>query len=134
MASALSQMLGKVSGSEPQQSSYDGEDGSHTLLVQQIGGSPWFLASDVPSALLAQQTSSILTRLGLVQIPLAVVLLLVLLGFIRAMMKRLSGLNDNILALSTGGADLTSACQPAPARNSTRWRRASTSLSPVCRG
>ena len=115
MASALSQMLGKVSGTEPQQSSYDGEDGSHTLLVQQIGGSPWFLASDVPSALLAQQTSSILTRLGLVQIPLAVVLLLVLLGFIRAMMKRLSGLNDNILALSTGGADLT---QRLPASSS----------------
>ncbi|MTD26725.1 methyl-accepting chemotaxis protein [Erwinia sorbitola] len=115
MAKALSENLSKASGGSPQEIRYEGDDGSHTLMIQQISGSPWFLASDVPSALLAQQTSSILTRLGLVQIPLAIVLLLVLLGFIRAMMNRLKGLNDNILALSTGGADLT---QRLPASNS----------------
>ncbi|MCX0501936.1 HAMP domain-containing protein [Erwinia billingiae] len=94
MAASLRTALTSA-GSEASQSTYDGEDG------------PWFIASDVPTALLSKQTNSILTRLGLVQIPLAILLLLVLLGFIRTMMKRLSGLNDNILALSTGGADLT---------------------------
>lgn len=106
MAAPLRSLL-STAGSEPSQSHYDGKDGNHTLFVQQISGSPWYIASDVPTALLSKQTNSILTRLGLVQIPLAIVLLLVLLGFIRTMMKRLVGLNDNILALSTGGADLT---------------------------
>jgi methyl-accepting chemotaxis protein len=106
MAASLRTALTSA-GSEASQSTYDGEDGNHALFVQQISGSPWFIASDVPTALLSKQTNSILTRLGLVQIPLAILLLLVLLGFIRTMMKRLSGLNDNILALSTGGADLT---------------------------
>lgn len=106
MAVALRSLLG-TAGSQPAQSTYEGQNGSHTLFVQQIAGSPWFIASDVPTALLSQQTNSILTRLGLVQIPLAILLLLVLLGFIRTMMKRLGGLNNNILALTTGGADLT---------------------------
>ncbi|WP_312546342.1 methyl-accepting chemotaxis protein, partial [Pantoea eucalypti] len=61
------------------------------------------------------QSHNMLTRLGLVQIPLAVILLLVSLGFVRAMMKRLNVLNSNIEALSTGGADLT---QRLPASNS----------------
>ncbi|MCU5772909.1 methyl-accepting chemotaxis protein [Erwiniaceae bacterium BAC15a-03b] len=106
MAAPLQELLAKANG-EPTQVEYSSDDGDHTLLVQPIAGSPWYLASDVPSSLLVQQTNSMLTRLGLVQIPLAVILLLVLLGFIRTMMKRLGGLNDNILALSTGGADLT---------------------------
>ncbi|WP_433977567.1 methyl-accepting chemotaxis protein [Erwinia sp. E_sp_B01_9] len=114
MAVSLRSAL-NTAGSGPVQSTYDGEDGNHTLFVQQISGSPWFIASDVPTALLSKQTHSILTRLGLVQIPLAILLLLVLLGFIRTMMKRLGGLNENILALSTGGADLT---QRLPASSS----------------
>ncbi|MRT40333.1 HAMP domain-containing protein [Enterobacteriaceae bacterium RIT702] len=114
MASALKGLLAQA-GSQPAQITFEGEDGEHTLFVQAIAGSPWYLASDVPSSLLDAQTHSMLTRLGLVQIPLAVILLLVLLGFVRAMMKRLAVLNSNIEALSTGGADLT---QRLPASNS----------------
>jgi len=114
MASALKGLLAQA-GSQPAQTTFAGEDGEHTLFVQAIAGSPWYLASDVPSSLLDAQTHSMLTRLGLVQIPLAVILLLVLLGFVRAMMKRLAVLNSNIEALSTGGADLT---QRLPASNS----------------
>jgi len=114
MASALKGLLAQA-GSQPAQTTFEGEDGEHTLFVQAIAGSPWYLASDVPSSLLDAQTHSMLTRLGLVQIPLAVILLLVLLGFVRAMMKRLAVLNSNIEALSTGGADLT---QRLPASNS----------------
>jgi methyl-accepting chemotaxis protein len=112
MAATLRTLLA-TAGKEPVQSTFDSEDGNHTLFLQQIEGSPWFIASDVPTALLSKQTDSILTRLGLVQIPSAILLLLVLLGFIRTMMKSLAGLNDNILALSTGGADLTQRLPPS---------------------
>ncbi|WP_343551529.1 methyl-accepting chemotaxis protein [Pantoea sp.] len=114
MASALKGLLAQA-GSQPTQTTFSGEDGEHTLFLQAIAGSPWYLASDVPSSLLDAQTHSMLTRLGLVQIPLAAILLLVLLGFVRAMMKRLASLHRNIEALSTGGADLT---QRLPASNS----------------
>lgn len=114
MAAALKSLLTQT-GSEPAQTTFSGEDGEHTLFLQAIPGSPWYLASDVPSSLLDAQTHSMLTRLGVVQIPLAIILLLVSLGFVRAMMKRLGVLHKNIEALSTGGADLT---QRLPASNS----------------
>ncbi|MCL9646299.1 methyl-accepting chemotaxis protein [Pantoea eucrina] len=114
MATALKSLLTQA-GSEPAQTTFSGEDGEHTLFLQAIPGSPWYLASDVPSSLLDAQTHSMLTRLGVVQIPLAIILLLVSLGFVRAMMKRLGVLHKNIEVLSTGGADLT---QRLPASNS----------------
>ncbi|WP_034913599.1 methyl-accepting chemotaxis protein [Erwinia sp. 9145] len=123
MAVSLRAMLSGTG--DGRESTYEGNDGEHTLMVQPIAGSPWLIASDVPTALLAAQTNSILTRLGLVQIPLAIMLLLVLLGFVRAMMKRLNGLNDNILALSSGGADLT---QRLPASSSPEFNAVSQSF------
>ena len=114
MAAALKDLLAQA-GSQPTQTTFEGEDGEHTLFLQAIAGSPWYLASDVPSSLLDAQTHGMLTRLGLVQIPLAIMLLLVSLSFVRAMMKRLGVLHRNIEALSTGGADLT---QRLPASNS----------------
>ncbi|MGK3140742.1 methyl-accepting chemotaxis protein [Pantoea sp. C2G6] len=114
MAAPLKALLSSA-GSQPQQTTYDSGDGEQTLLLQAIPGSPWYLASSLPTSLLKAQSHNMLTRLGLVQIPLAVILLLVSLSFVRAMMKRLKLLNSNIEALSTGGADLT---QRLPASNS----------------
>jgi len=114
MAAPLKSLLSGI-GNQPLETTFDSNDGEQTLLVQAIPGSPWYLASSLPTSLLKAQSHNMLTRLGLVQIPLAVILLLVLLGFVRAMMKRLSVLNSNIEALSTGGADLT---QRLPASNS----------------
>ncbi|PNK63558.1 MULTISPECIES: methyl-accepting chemotaxis protein [Pantoea] len=114
MAAPLKGLLSGA-GSQPTETTFDGEDGEHTLFLQTIPGSPWYLASDVPTSLLTAQAHSMLTRLGLVQIPLAIVLLLVLLGFIRAMMQRLNVLHRNIDALAQGGADLT---QRLPTSNS----------------
>ncbi len=105
VASALKGLLAQPE--KRSASTYDAADGEHTLFLQPVTGSPWFLATDVPTRLLEAQTHSMLTRLGLVQIPLAVLLLLVLLGFVRTMMKRLKLLHGNIEALSCGGADLT---------------------------
>ncbi|MBW1253570.1 methyl-accepting chemotaxis protein [Pantoea allii] len=114
MAAPLKAMLANA-GTKSTESTYSGNDGEQTLFLQAIPGSPWYLASSVSSSLLKAQSHNMLMRLGLVQIPLAIILLLVLLGFMRAMMKRLSMLNQNIEALSTGGADLT---QRLPASNS----------------
>ncbi|PWC14409.1 methyl-accepting chemotaxis protein [Brenneria roseae subsp. americana] len=124
MAAPLSAMLKDV-GQDHIQGEYDAEDGNHTLFVQQIAGSPWYLASDVLTSQLTSQTSSMLTRLGAVQLPLAIILLLVLLGFIRSMMKRLNTLNENIQALSTGGADLT---QRLPASSSPEFNNVARSF------
>lgn len=114
MAAPLKTLLNGV-GDQPLETTYDSSEGEQTLFVQAIPGSPWYLASSLPTSLLKAQSHNMLTRLGLVQIPLAVILLLVSLGFVRAMMKRLNVLNSNIEALSTGGADLT---QRLPASNS----------------
>jgi len=114
MAAPLKTLLNGV-GSQPLETTFDSSEGEQTLFVQAIPGSPWYLASSLPTSLLKAQSHNMLTRLGLVQIPLAVILLLVSLGFVRAMMKRLGVLNRNIEALSTGGADLT---QRLPASNS----------------
>ncbi|MGC1007869.1 methyl-accepting chemotaxis protein [Pantoea agglomerans] len=114
MAAPLKTLLNGV-GNQPLEITYDSSEGEQTLFVQAIPGSPWYLASSLPTSLLKAQSHNMLTRLGLVQIPLAVILLLVSLGFVRAMMKRLNVLNSNIEALSTGGADLT---QRLPASNS----------------
>ncbi|MGG6135321.1 methyl-accepting chemotaxis protein [Pantoea allii] len=114
MAAPLKALLASA-GTQSMESTYSGNDGEQTLFLQAIPGSPWYLASSVSSSLLKAQSHNMLMRLGLVQIPLAIILLLVLLGFMRAMMKRLSMLNQNIEALSTGGADLT---QRLPASNS----------------
>ncbi|WP_307743502.1 methyl-accepting chemotaxis protein [uncultured Pantoea sp.] len=114
MAAPLKALLSGA-GTQPVETTYDSSEGEQTLFLQAIPGSPWFLASSLPTSLLKAQSHNMLTRLGLVQIPLAVILLLVSLGFVRAMMKRLSVLNSNIEALSTGGADLT---QRLPASNS----------------
>ncbi len=114
MAAPLKTLLNGV-GNQPLETTYDSSEGEQTLFVQVIPGSPWYLASSLPTSLLKAQSHNMLTRLGLVQIPLAVILLLVSLGFVRAMMKRLNVLNSNIEALSTGGADLT---QRLPASNS----------------
>ncbi|MHC3774572.1 methyl-accepting chemotaxis protein [Pantoea agglomerans] len=114
MAAPLKTLLNGV-GNQPLEATYDSSEGEQTLFVQAIPGSPWYLASSLPTRLLKAQSHNMLFRLGLVQIPLAVILLLVSLGFVRAMMKRLNVLNSNIEALSTGGADLT---QRLPASNS----------------
>ncbi|MEN4796724.1 methyl-accepting chemotaxis protein [Pantoea agglomerans] len=114
MAAPLKTLLNGV-GNQPLETTYDSSEGEQTLFVQAIPGSPWYLASSLPTSLLKAQSHNMLTRLGLVQIPLAVILLLVSLGFVRAMMKRLNVLNSNIEALSIGGADLT---QRLPASNS----------------
>lgn len=102
----LQQMLAQA-GSTAQEQEYRGPAGDHTLFVYPVPGSPWYVVSDIDSALLSQQTSSILARLGMVQIPLILILMFMLVTMIRTVMSNLRVLNTNLSALSAGGADLT---------------------------
>ncbi len=102
----LQQMLAQA-GSSSQEREYQGPNGAHTLFVYPVPASPWYVVSDIDSTLLSQQTSSILTRLGMVQIPLVLILMVILVAMIRTIMNNLRLLNNNLSALSAGGADLT---------------------------
>ena len=102
----LQEMLAQGAGSYIERT-YDADDGEHTIFLSPIAGSPWFVATDTQTRLLNQQTSSILLRLGMVQIPLLLLLGLVLILTVRFMMRNLQTVSDRLAALSAGGADLT---------------------------
>ncbi|MFT8211435.1 MAG: methyl-accepting chemotaxis protein [Symbiopectobacterium sp.] len=107
LASSPLQALLLRAGNASVEGTYEGADGEHTLLVQPIAGSPWYLVADIPSSHLTRHTSSILTKLTVVQGALCLLLLIVLVSIFRIFMKNLKLLQHNILALSRGGADLT---------------------------
>ena len=78
-----------------------------TLFLKPIPGSPWWIATAIPTRTLSQNSDRTLEKLGMVQIPLGLLLLVLVIGCIRLFMKRLAVLQTNIDALSTGDADLT---------------------------
>ncbi|HDS1150480.1 TPA: methyl-accepting chemotaxis protein [Pluralibacter gergoviae] len=86
---------------------YDGQDGSHSLFVHAIAGSPWYLAVDIPDALLARQSNAILTKLIVAQAILGLLIMLIVIAIVRNIFRNVALLNRNIAALSGGGADLT---------------------------
>ncbi|MCK1967095.1 methyl-accepting chemotaxis protein [Franconibacter sp. IITDAS19] len=112
MAQTVKAMLNGYQAGQSGEQEYDNEGESHTVMLQAIKGSPWIIAVDLPTSLLTQQTSTIMGRLSMVQIPMALLLLGVLVLFIRSLMRRLADLNHNISRLSAGGADLTQRLEP----------------------
>jgi methyl-accepting chemotaxis protein len=82
----------------------DGE--SQTLFLRPIVGTPWVLATSLPTRLLTQDSSRIMTKLAEVQLPLALLLLAALIFGIRLLMKQLDTLKGNIEELNSGEADL----------------------------
>ncbi|MDF4004859.1 methyl-accepting chemotaxis protein [Luteibacter sahnii] len=86
---------------------YDVDGESHTLFLQPVTGTPWVLATSLPTRLLTANTTRILGKLAAVQLPLAVLLLVALVLGIRALMKQLGTLKANIDDLNSGEADLT---------------------------
>lgn len=86
---------------------YDAPDGEHTIFVYSIAGSPWYVATDIKSSLLAKQTNEILSNLGMVQFPLLLLLGGILVLIIRTVMRNLQTVSDRLATLSSRGADLT---------------------------
>lgn len=106
LAGQIRKSLDQIKDSNDLLVEYDNDGSSHTLFMSRIEG-PWYIATDMPTSQLLQRTHSILTSLGLVQIPIVLLLLIVLIAGIKLFMRQLAALNSNISQLAVGGADLT---------------------------
>jgi methyl-accepting chemotaxis protein len=107
MVAEIGRLLPKLDAQGVAESEYRSEGTPHTLFLKAIPGSPWVLATGLPTSQLTEQSDRILSKLGMVQIPIALLLLAMFIGSIRLFMGRLGVLKSNIDALSAGDADLT---------------------------
>ncbi|NWB86976.1 MULTISPECIES: methyl-accepting chemotaxis protein [Pseudomonas] len=78
-----------------------------TFFMRPIEGTPWFLATALPTQLITAQRDDVLNTLALLQIPMIVLLVLLQVYAIRQLINRMRALKTNIDALSAGDADLT---------------------------
>jgi len=78
-----------------------------TFFMRAIEGTPWFLASALPTQLITAQRDDVLSTLSLLQIPMVILLVLLQIYAIRQLVQRMKILKGNIDALATGDADLT---------------------------
>ncbi|MCJ8207540.1 methyl-accepting chemotaxis protein [Pseudomonas sp. RGM2987] len=86
---------------------FDNNGQASTFFMRPIEGSPWFLATALPTRLITAQRDDVLSTLSLLQIPMVILLVLMQLYAIRQLTHRMKILKGNIDALSTGDADLT---------------------------
>ncbi|WP_370559961.1 methyl-accepting chemotaxis protein [Edwardsiella tarda] len=106
LATPLLTLLKQESKGE-RQGEYQGEDGRHSLFLLPIAGTPWYLAVDVTNRLLEHHSFEVLSQLAIIQGVMGVIIVLILMVIIRNVFANVTLLNNNIKALSSGGADLT---------------------------
>ncbi len=107
-AKQIQEGLRSVSGSNLYQHEYeDPKAGDLTFFLKAVPGTPWLIATALPTSLLTLHSNEVLQTLGLIQIPMVILLIVVLVIAIRRLMKRLTVLRGNIDTLSSGEADLT---------------------------
>ncbi len=90
-----------------QRSEFDNQGIASTFYMRPIGGTPWFLATALPTSLITAQRDDVLGTLALLQIPMVLLLVLLAVYAIRQLVQRMKSLKANIDALSAGDADLT---------------------------
>ena len=90
-----------------QRSEFDNGGVASTFYMRPIEGTPWFLATALPTSLITAQRDDVLGTLALLQIPMVLLLVLLAAYAIRKLVQRIKTLKANIDALSTGDADLT---------------------------
>ncbi len=86
---------------------FDNKGEASTFFMRPIEGTPWFLATALPTRLITAQRDDVLSTLSLLQIPMVILLVLMQLYAIRQLTGRMKVLKGKIDALSTGDADLT---------------------------
>lgn len=86
---------------------FDNKGEASTFFMRPIEGTPWFLATALPTKLITAQRDDVLNTLSLLQIPMVILLVLLQVYAIRQLIQRMKALKANIDALSTGDADLT---------------------------
>ncbi len=90
-----------------QRSEFDNGGVASTFYMRPIEGTPWFLATALPTSLITAQRDDVLGSLALLQVPMVLLLVLLALYAIRQLVQRMKTLKTNIDALSAGDADLT---------------------------
>ena len=90
-----------------QRSEFDNGGVASTFYMRSIEGTPWFLATALPTSLITAQRDDVLGTLALLQIPMVLLLVLLAVYAIRQLVQRMTTLKSNIEALSAGDADLT---------------------------
>lgn len=90
-----------------QRSEFDNQGLASTFYMRPISGTPWFLATALPTSLITAQRDDVLGTLALLQIPMVLLLVLLAVYAIRQLVQRMKSLKTNIDALSAGDADLT---------------------------
>ncbi|MGY2361142.1 methyl-accepting chemotaxis protein [Pseudomonas azotoformans] len=90
-----------------QRSEFDNQGVASTFYMRPIAGTPWFLATALPTSLITAQRDDVLGTLALLQIPMVLLLVLLAVYAIRQLVQRMKSLKTNIDALSAGDADLT---------------------------
>nr|WP_288455287.1 methyl-accepting chemotaxis protein [uncultured Pseudomonas sp.] len=90
-----------------QRSEFDNDGVASTFYMHAIDGTPWFLATALPTSQITAQRDDVLGTLALLQIPMVLLLVAMAVYAIRQLVQRMKTLKANIDALSTGDADLT---------------------------
>lgn len=92
---------------QAQRVEFDNNGEASTFFMRPIEGTPWFLATALPTRLITAQRDDVLNTLSLLQIPMVILLVLLQVYAIRQLIHRMKILKANIDALSAGDADLT---------------------------
>ena len=110
-AGAIASLLGQSRGTGLLRTTFQDQGQEQTLLLQAIEGTPWLLATALPTSTLTQDSQDVLTTLAAIQLPLVGLLFVLMLLAITQLGSHLQTLKQNIDALSAGDADLTARIQ-----------------------
>ena len=75
---------------QAQRVEFDNEGQDSTFFMRPIEGTPWFLATALPTKMLTAQRDDVLSTLSLLQIPMVILLVLLQLYAIRQLVQRMN--------------------------------------------
>ncbi|MGE6126755.1 methyl-accepting chemotaxis protein [Aeromonas rivipollensis] len=110
-AGAIAGLLGQDPRKGLLRTTFQDQGEEQTLLMEAIEGTPWLLATALPTRILTQDSRDVLATLAAIQLPLVGLLFVLMVLAISQLGSRLQTLKLNIDALSAGDADLTARIQ-----------------------
>ena len=110
-AGAIAGLLGQDPSKGLLRTTFQDQGEEQTLLMEAIEGTPWLLATALPTRILTQDSRDVLATLAAIQLPLVGLLFVLMVLAISQLGSRLQTLKLNIDALSAGDADLTARIQ-----------------------
>ncbi|MBS4701820.1 methyl-accepting chemotaxis protein [Aeromonas media] len=110
-AGAIASLLGQDASKGLLRTTFQDQGEEQTLLMEAIEGTPWLLATALPTRTLTQDSRDVLATLAAIQLPLVGLLFVLMVLAISQLGSRLQTLKLNIDALSAGDADLTARIQ-----------------------